>query len=290
METAILKRLAADDELRGKIATFNLQPAIFYGKAPADTAQSETLYPHVIFSVDKFSDVQKGVAGILSVDIMSTQLATSPEEIETALRGRLEGVFLKAQDGEVFSLKWQRSDLFNEPASERMPLLIGVTMAFEIYEWRSAETFAPDPIQALNIWAARFEQVIIGVTDFGEIFEPLSDKPAIFFDMQRERLLKQQNVLEWLDATINLHVFAPNVTSRRQWLKFFNQEIMNCGTIFLADGSPMFLQDMEYLYSADEIQGQIQYVFRYGLPRNLPYAPPLNKLHFNSGSVNHVQH
>lgn len=275
MESLIGRRLASDEELCALLATFGAEPAIFYQKASADTDSPEKKYPHVIFTVDRYSDTQKGVAGILNVDIFSAQHYTPPEDIERLIRPRLEGVFFRPQDGEIFSLKWQRSDVFTEPASERAALIIGVTMTFEIYEWPLAETSSPDPIQALNEWASRFEVAVIGVTEFEEIFEPSRDRPAVYFDVQKSRLAEQKNAAVFVDVTINLHVFAPDVRSRRAWLALLNQELLLTGTFPLADSSPLRLLDAEYIWAASETTGQIQYKFSYVMVRQVPYTHPL---------------
>ena len=276
MESLIRRRLAANEHLCALLARFADDAAIFYQKAPADTDSPETLYPQIVFTVDKYADATRGTAGLLNVDIITSQLTTPPEEIERLIRETLEGIFFRPQDGEIFSLKWQRTDVFTEPASERTPFIIGATMVFEIYEYPNAETSDPDPVQALNEWAGALDDfVIIGVTEFEQFCEPTHDKPAIYFDVQRVKLVEQTNAAVWLDATITLHVFAPSVRSRREWLTALNQRLLLTRAVRLADGCPMQLQDAEYLTAASEVQGQIKYVFRYGLRRTMPYAHTL---------------
>ena len=275
MESIIRRRLVTDAELCANLAHLREEPAIFYQKAPSDADSPESLYPYIVLTVDRFSDPQKGVAGLLSAEIVCTETTNPPEELEKFVRARLEGVFLRPEQGEIFSLKWQRTDVFSEPSSERTPLIIGVTMTFELYEWPLAETSEPDPIHALNEWASRFEVAVIGVTEFSEFFEPTHDQPAIYFDTQRVRLAQEKSTTTWLDATINLHVFAPDVRSRRQWLAILNQNLIMERIIDTADGARLMLQDAEYLWSANEVQGQIQYKFRYAINREVPYAHPL---------------
>ena len=282
MENLIRRRLTSNENLCALLARFGEEPAIFYQKAPADTDNPETLYPQIIFAADKYADAARGTAGLLNVDIITTQITTPPEEIERLVRGTLEGIFFKPQDGEIFSLKWQRTDVFTEPASERTPLIIGATMVFEIYEWVNAETSDPDPVQALNEWAGMLDDfAIIGVTEFEEIYEPTREHPAIYFDVQRTKMVEQNNSAVWLDATITLHVFAPDVRSRREWLTALNQRLLLTRAVRLADGCPLQLKDAEYLTAAAEIQGQIRYVFRYGLRRNLEYAHTLMRANFS---------
>lgn len=71
-------------------------------------------------------------------------------------------------------------------------------MVFEIYEWASLlDDFA-----------------IIGATEFEEIYEPTRERPAIYFDVQKLKSVEMTNSVVWLDVTITLHVFAPDVRSR----------------------------------------------------------------------------
>lgn len=276
MESLIRRRLADNENLCALLVDFGGDTAIFYQKAPADTDSPETLYPQIIFTTDKYADATRGTAGILNVDIITSQLTTPPEEIERLVRDTLEGIFFRPQAGEIFSLKWQRTDVFTEPASERTPLIIGATMVFEIYEWPSAETSEPDPVQALNEWAGMVDDfVIIGATEFDELYEPTAERPVIYFDVQRLKVVEQNNSAVWLDVTITLHVFAPNVRSRRAWLTILNQRLLMTRAVRLADETPMRLLDAEYLTAASEIQGQIKYVFSYALPRKVPYAHTL---------------
>lgn len=102
------------------LASFGDETAIFYQKATADTDRPESLYPQIIFTTDKYADATRGTAGTLNIDIITSQLTTPPEEIERLIRETLEGIFFRPQIGEVFSLKWQRTDVFTErQANER---------------------------------------------------------------------------------------------------------------------------------------------------------------------------
>lgn len=286
MEATIRRRLASDGELCGMLAKFFSEPAIYYQKAPADTDTVGGMYPHIILTVDKFYDAQKGVAGALTVEIICSQDKTAPETIERVIRKRLEGVFFKPDDGgEIFSLKWQRTDVFSEPASERTPLIIGAVATFDLYEWPLAETSTPDPVQALNIWASHgFGVAIIGVTEFDEVFEPTHERPAVYFDVQRHRLLEQKTAAVFVEAVINMHVFAPTVRSRREWLASLNQDMLLCGTIPMDDGHPLRLHDAEYIWAASEVDGQIQYTFHYGILRPDKYAHPIKFTEFDRDS------
>ncbi|MBQ3434087.1 MAG: hypothetical protein IJG24_03465 [Selenomonadaceae bacterium] len=278
MERIIRRRLAGDSEFCGLLATFDTEPAIYYGKSPADMDAPESFYPQVILSADKFSDAQHGVAGLLTVDIICTAMTLSPEEIEPHVRRLLEGVFFRGE--EVFILKWQRTDVFQEQNAERTPLIAGATMTFEIYELPSGLTAAPDPIQALQRWLAHWDEnvIVIGLTDFGECFEPSREHPALWVSQSNLGMARQMNVQVFVTAEINLHVFAPGVQTRREWLTALYHALVFVKAIELDDHSPMRLQTCEFDFAANEIQGQLKTTWEYGLLRRVNYEHPLNHL------------
>lgn len=291
MESVIRRRLIGNEELCALLAkqmtSMGIEPAIYYSKAPADVDLQEGNYPQIVFGVDKFTDAIHGVAGLLTVDIICSANTTEPEPIEKLVRESIEGVFFNPPDDEIFLLKWSKSEVFTEPASERIPQVSGVTVTFELYTFPSQVTSTPDPILALQEWTANLDVIVIGLSDFGECFTPTRDKPAIYFSMQEENFVKQTHSVIWLDGLIRCHVFAPDVHSRREWLTLFRQEILFCSHIFLADGSPMRLQDCRLNFNDNEIQGQMQLTFQYGLWRQEKHAnAPINP-HW-SDSVRHI--
>ena len=109
---------------------------------------------------------------MLTADIICSQDTIAPEPIEKLVRNLLEGVLFKAE--EVFLLKWQRTEKFAEQNAERTALIVGATMTFEIYELPCGLTASPDAIQAAQLWAEHWDKnlVVVGLTDFGEIFVP----------------------------------------------------------------------------------------------------------------------
>ena len=292
METLIRRRLCDSDELRELLADFDGGLAIFYHKAPSDAEFSDGNYPQIVFQVDKFSDEIRGVSGLMTVDVICVQTSSSPETIEPFIRKQLEGIFFAPVDEEIFMLKWQRSDVFQEPSSERTPLIVGVTITFEIYEFPTGETSSPDPIQALNLWAAKkFSEVVtVGVTDFGDEFKPTRERPAIYFDTQRIQLLTLQATACFLQTTINAHVFSDGVKARREWLTALNFAILRQGTFKLEDASPLRLTGAELNFEASEVQGQLKLTFEFGVDKPFPYAHPLaQKIISFDGRLQHAR-
>lgn len=289
MQALILRRLKVP-AVTDFLATFEGQPAIFYQKAPDDVQFTAENYPQVVFTIDKFSDVIRGVSGLLTVDIICSQ--TSPEKLEPPIRAELENVFFAPPDAEIFMLKWQRTDVFQEPSSERTPLIVGATVTFEIYEFPSAETNSPDPIQTLNLWASQWspDAVTIGTSIFGDAFKPSRSRPAIYFDAERIQLLSQSAAAVFLTATVNAHVFADSVKARREWLSALNFALIRAGTFRLEDSSPLRLTGAELNFAASEIQGQLKLTFEFGAQKFRPYAHPLaKKIVGMDGRIRHVQ-
>ena len=274
MERLIRKRLKLNRDLSKILAGFDGEPAIFYAKATQDT-DAEFNYPQLVLSVEKFTDAIHGVAGLLTVEIICTQATLTPEPIERLVRESLEGVFFRGS--EIFLLKWVKSEPYTEPASERLPLIIGLEMTFEVREYPNAETSTPDAIQALNDWAGKI--FVVSRTPFEDFFVPTREYPAIYFETLEEREVGGQAAMIRLESTVKGHVFAPKVQMRREWLTILSRELMTLRAIQLRDGSPLRVTDVEVDYSADELAGQLKLKCEYGILRNRIKTIPINHCH-----------
>lgn len=271
MEKLIRKKLKQNHELSKILAGFDGEPSIFYAKAPQDT-DKEFNYPQIILSAERFSDSIHGVAGLLNVEIICTNATLPPEPIERLVRRSLEGVLFRGH--EIFLLKWSKSEVFTEPASERMPLVIGLETTFEIRELPSAETSSPDAIQALNDWAK--EVFVVGRSEFEDFFIPSRECPAVWFETERTRMTGQQAAVVWLEEQVKGHVFAPSVRSRREWLAFLGRKLMTLKAIQLRDGSPLRVTGVEVDYAADEASGQMKITCEFGALRRDEKTIPIN--------------
>lgn len=276
IEELIYKRLKDDMALSNLFADFGKEPAIFYSKGTYDS-DAEMFYPHIILDVERFSDALHDVAGFLMVDIFCSATSICTEDIERIVRKSLENVFFKSQ--EVFILNWSKSESFQERASESTPLIVGMTVTFEIRELPNGIISTPSPVQALQEWAQHFEEfVVIGLTDFGEIFEPTREKPALWISQTNLKLLEEQARTAFVSADINFHVFAPSVAIRREWLTELYHALIFSKAIQLSDGSPMRLESCTFDFSASPLQGQIKTNYEFGILARKTYAHPLNKV------------
>jgi len=244
---------------------------IFYQKAPYDTDAAQN-YPMIILNAERFTDAIHGISGALTVEIVTSQQTIAPEVLERLVRQSLEGIFFNGD--EIFLLKWQKSEPFSEPAAERLALIVGVEMTFEIREFPCAETSTPDAIQALNDWAEVF---VITRTPFEEFFIPTADLPAIYFETQQTKMTEQTHSVVWLESIVKAHLFAPTVSARRKWLTLLSSDLATVKAIKLRDDSPCRVIDVEVDYSASELDGQIKITCAYGLPRAEIISTPINR-------------
>lgn len=240
-------------------------PAIFYAKAPDDVAFKGSNYPQIILTAEKFSNPIHGVSGIMTAEIICSQDTSPPEPIERLIRESLEGVFFRGE--EIFLLKWQKSSVFEEPASERTPLIIGAEITFEIYEFPQIELPEVDPLMALRDWAQLWEKnlFVIGASELEDYFVPTHEKPAVWFSLKEIKMARQMTAMVFQTAMIKVHLFAPSVQSRVEWLSAINHTMYFVKAIRLRDDSAMRLQDSTFDFTADEIAGQLTLEFEYGI-------------------------
>ena len=79
----------------------------------------------------------------------------------------------------------------------------------------------------------------------------------------------------WLLSDIVLHLFAPTLQDRAEWIEQFSQSLALDGEITMLDGSPMFIRNIRGDAKADEVTGQLTIGVRYGLLRKPKYAHTL---------------
>ena len=285
MENLIRKRLVENEELVKILAKFGEEPAIFYQKSPEDIQwQKQNQYPRVIFAIDKFANAERETYGALTFEIVCSETSASPEEVEILIRGALEGIFFTPTSGETFSAKWRDTSLIQEQASDKENLIFGALVNFEIYEYPAIKTSDPDPIAALNEYALNWYEkfFVIGESELPSFLEPTRERPAIYFSRKNFRSEKQKNSAVGIDGTIQVHLFAPTLKDRIEWLTEFFYSILLDGEVTLLDGSPMFITDLRQDFSADEIRGQISIDVNFGVLRKPDYAHILIGTNFSS--------
>ena len=276
IEALIRKRLLSNADLSGKLAVFGGMPAIFFQEAPDDRDESwgDAQYPRIVFSADTFADPARDRHKVVFVDIACSTTGTSPEEIEQLVRETLAGVFFTPDYGETFSAKWRETQVFKESVGEREPLIVGMTLCFDIYEYPLLETSDPDPIAAIFHYAEAWNRhvVVIGRAWLRGIFEPKRERPAVYFSRGNTTVDRETNAVVWMNAEIVVHLFAPSLHDRIGWLEQFSHTLAYAGEITMLDGSPMFIKQIKGDAAGDELSGQLRINVQYGLLRQPVYA------------------
>ena len=186
----------------------------------------------------------------------------------------LEGVFFTPKGDTTFSPKWRNTQVFREQNVTDKSHNIGMTLNFDIYAFPVLETNDPDPIAAINFYAQNWDKklVVIGRDELPEIFEPKSHSPISYFRRLNTNIEKQTDTIVWLLGDIAMHLFAPTLRDRMEWLEQFAQSLSLAGEITMLDGSPMFVRNIRGDSRADEVTGQLTIGVRYGLLRKPQYA------------------
>ena len=276
IEALIRKRLIGNAQLSEKLATFGAAPAIFCQEAPDDKDESwgDAQYPRIVFSADTFADPARDRRKVMFVDIACSTTGTPPEEIEPLVRKALSGVFFTPDVGETFSAKWKETQVFKETIGDREPLIVGMTVNFDIYEYLLFETSDPDPIVAACHYAEEWSKqvVVIGRAWLRGIYEPTRERPAIYFSRGNTAVDRETNAVVWMNTELVVHLFAPSVHDRIEWLEQFSHALALAGEITMPDGSPMFIKQLKGDVAGDELTGQLRIGVQYGLLRRPTYA------------------
>ena len=283
IEALIRKRLLSRTELSEKLAVFGGMPAIFFQEAPDDKDESwgDAQYPRIVFSADTFADPARDRRKVMFVDIICSTTGTVPEEIEPLVREALTGVFFTPDVGETFSAKWRETQVFKEAVGDREPLIVGMTLNFDIYEYPLLETSDPDPIMAMCRYSEEWlgqVVVVIGKAWLRGIYEPTREHPAIYFSRGVTTVDRETNTVVWMNSEIIVHLFAPSLHDRIEWGEQFLQPLAFAGEITMLDDSPMFIKQIKGDAAGDELTGQLRISVQYGLLRRPIYAHGIHRV------------
>lgn len=270
------------------MTSFDDKPAIFYQDVPDDTQGKhwgESQYPRMTFVLDKFSHAAREKAGSLAVDITCSETGAAPEDIEPYVREALAGVLFTPDNGATCSVTWKETQLFNERVGEQEALILGMTVAFDVYDFPSMETSDPDPIMAMNRYALEWDDalMVVGASELPGIFVPTREHPAVYFSRVSTVTDYATCAVVWLDGEITAHLFAPSLKDRNEWLEQFAQGLALAGEVTMLDGSPMFISRVHGDIAQDENAGQLKIGVRYGLLRKPKYAHTMMKAIWNGG-------
>lgn len=285
LEDLIYTRLIDKDGPSARLARFGEAPAIFYQKAPEDTADGwngKRQYPRLDYVVDMQANPERHSCGILTVNIWCSEQDAPPEELEPEVRTVLQNIFIQPDEGPPYSLSWARSDAFelNNQANPNT-MVYGVTVLFDLFAFPAQETTDPDPILAINEYVKQWAPaaLVIGRDSLSQFQIVTMDQPIFYFRLISLQLQRETNTVAWMDGVIAGHIFAPE-DGRLQWLKALVDSLALRGEVTMLDTSPMFLRNIKADSTADALtMGQLRLQVRFGLLRRPIYAHTLITAH-----------
>lgn len=288
----LLDRLEHDIALKGYLASFSGDAAVFWQQAPASQHKgwgSGHQYPRIDYTIDTMGDPARNVSSILVLNIWcDTDMGVEVEPIEQRVRELLDTVFAKPDDSALCCFSWTRSDVFNGMrVDEQEPETYSVTMRFDILEYPVLKIGEPDPMGALARWtkAALPDAFVIGIDEMTGWMVPSADHPVIYW-----RYVVRQNgryffVGMWLDIQISGHIIAPSAGSRGAIADALGIQMPLARFCPMANGSPFHFTLLRAAPGADYLRvGQLALTGRYVVqpPRG---GNPLDHIYINGKEV-----
>ncbi|MCD8195889.1 MAG: hypothetical protein LUE24_03000 [Lachnospiraceae bacterium] len=277
LEDLIYERLTESEALTELLAVYGDSPAVFYQKAPDDTAtgwRERKQYPRLDFVADYQADPERNTSGALTVNIWCAEDGAAPEEIEPIVRGLLRGIFLTPEQSFPYSLAWSATDAFDMEKGNN--LITGATVSFDLYAFPGQITCDPDPILAMNEFTRTLfpDATVIGSSELPTILTPSADAPVFYYRLQDMQIERETNTVAWMLGTLGAHVFASGEEIR--WLRALVDALALRGEVMMLDKSPMFIRNIKADSAMDALaQGQLLIYVRFGLLRRRPYIHSL---------------
>ena len=286
LEELISRRLKEHEALASRLAVYIGAPAVFYQRAPDDTAfgwEDGEQVPRIGFTVDLRSNPERKTNGVLAVNIFCGHEGVQPEELEPLAREALCGVFLTPEGSFPYSLAWASSEAFEwEKSGEGHTdtLLQGTAMLFDVYAFPHQAATDPDPVLAMNNYIREVfnEAVVIGDSAAPDVLEPTAERPAFYFREETSETDRETNTVVWVNAVLACHVFAAG--EEGAWIQTLCRCLRLEGEVTMLDRSPMFMRNVRTDSAAAALSaGQIRLHVRYGLLRMYEPVPVLHHAH-----------
>lgn len=282
IESALRTHLIEQESLRGYLATWNGELAVFNQEAPPDTDPKWSgQYGRIIFMVDATEDPERKLGATLSVDVMCEKGVQDPNVMEPIVRDLIDGYFF-TQDSYTMMAKWQKSNYFVE-ANEK---IFGVTIVFRLLAFPCTETVDPDPVLLLNEWsegelseALGAPVKVIGHNDgITGAWKPTKDAPAIYWRISQTvkcGWIPDTYAVIWQDATLQGHIFASDVQTELVICRVIDSILQRKQRLIFEDRSPLFVdRNIRISTSNDPLRtGQISVVGTYGILRHIETSP-----------------
>lgn len=282
LEELIYSRVSSADYGAPGLASFDGEPAIFFGPCPEDADRGwgdGRQYPRISYGLDLRGDPERQTAGTLFVDVWCTEDGPAPEDIEPILRRALCGVIMAPTDDNPCSFSWQTSQTFRSTKTDKV---IGVTVAFDMIAFPAQLTSDPDPVLAMMKYIRDEypEITVIGQNTLPDFTEPSEQHPAIYFRLDSYELGRETFTVAWLEGIVVAHLFAPGASIRQRWIRALVDDLACRGEVIMLDTSPMFLRRIAADSTLDPLSaGQIRLGATWGILKRPKYAHRINHIH-----------
>ena len=268
----VFTRLAGDEDLVGKLAKFDGQPAIFNSSFPNDQQpgwEGKTQYPRIEYSFTMQADPKRSSSGTLRVLIYTEWDPLLSEQFENLVRRDLLDVLMKPSGKAPFCVAWRSTNAYQ---IEGMGVLCK-EVAFDVLEYPGQITTDPDPVVTLTQFIKGFfpDDIVLGMDHIGDFTVP-AEKPIWYCRL--ETISSASGVLEtytsWYEALVAVHLLCPDPGARLSMAAALEQRLHLDGEIPMVDMSPMKIRKTVMSNRADYLrEGQLNVTAYFGVEKDI---------------------
>jgi hypothetical protein len=287
LDELVYQTLSQDATIASVLARWNGMPAVFGYRAPPDTDdgwQGNPQYPRMDYTCNPHEDVEHRMAGTLLINVWAQpDMQSSIDVIGERLQQLLDGAVFHPDDYPVVGLRWSQSQLLQSSRQEMgistsaladSDIILGMMVEFDLLSFPLQFTYSPDPVAALNSWAASH---VAGLQVDVAAWTPTASEPVLYWRMEGVQLAERTAAVAWMQATLYGHVIAPTPDGRLPWVRRVTEQLAIDQTVPLDDGSYFFIERISADTKQDPLRtGQIRVIGRFGVLLAEQSAPKLN--------------
>ena len=281
MDEVIYEYLTEQQDLRDILTSWNERPAVFNREAPAaedDYWVNGAQYPRIIFGLDMQEDPERKISGTLTLDVyISTEIFL--EDIEPIVRNLLDQKFFSDTENTI-AVNWRSNNPFYTP--DKGDQIAGMTMVFDVVALPDQHLTFPCPVTALDTFIKSVfpDYIVIGTDELPSVFEATDSIPVLYVRLRELKTSTRPSTYftQWYDATMMVHVIAPDITVREKVSKILIETLgVHRERITMPDGAPMMISQVVEQMGADQLKtGQISMTGTYGLLTKFDGTPLKN--------------
>lgn len=270
MDEVIYEHLISQAELADVLTSWDGEPAIFNREAPLaedENWASGAQYPRIIFGLDMQEDPERKISGTLTLDVhFSTEVFL--EDIEPIVRRTLDQKFFSDTENTI-AVNWRSNNPFVTPESGDQ--IAGVTMVFDVVAFPDQHLTFPCPVTAVDTFVKDLFKkfIVIGTDELPHVFEATDSVPVLYVRLKELKSSTRPNTYftQWYDATMVVHVIAPDITKREKVAKILIEALgRRRERITMPDGAPMMISQVIEQMGSDQLKtGQITMIGTYGI-------------------------